>query len=253
MKLLLISLMAFAADPNYLREVEKFRAQTENELKADDGWLTVVGLIRLTEGENDAPAHMGKIIFSHGEAIYNGKALKPDIDIVRNGQASFFLIKRGGEFFIRVKDNGSALRRNFTGLKWFPVEEKWRIETKFTPFDRPKTILFDSHNGVKQSMESPGYVTFLRDGKEYRMDAVMDASRLFFIFRDATSNKSTYGAARFLYADPPKDGVVILDFNKAINPPCAFTPYATCPLPPPQNRLTLAITAGEKKYSDTIE
>jgi uncharacterized protein (DUF1684 family) len=253
MKFFLISLLALAADPSYLRDVEKFRVETENELKADDGWLTVVGLIRLTEGENDAPAHMGKIVFSRDQAIYNGKTLRPDVDTVRNGQVSFFLIKRGGEFFIRVKDNGSALRRNFTGLKWFPVDATWRIEARFTPFDRPKTILFDSHNGVKQPMESPGYVTFVRDGTQYRMDAVMDGSRLFFIFRDATSGKSTYGAARFLYADPPKDGLVTLDFNKATNPPCAFTAYATCPLPPPQNRLKVAITAGEKKYSDAIE
>lgn len=113
--------------------------------------------------------------------------------------------------------------------------------------------MFDSQNGVKQPMQSPGYATFTRDGKEYRLEPVIEGHELFFIFRDATSNKTTYGAARFLYAAFAKDGVVTLDFNKTINPPCAFTPFATCPLPPPQNRLTLAITAGEKKYSDAIE
>lgn len=113
--------------------------------------------------------------------------------------------------------------------------------------------LFDSQNQVKQPMESPGYVTFTHGGKEYRLEPVLEGKQLFFVFRDGTSNKSTYGAARFLYAAPVKDGTVILDFNKAINPPCAFTPFATCPLPPPQNRLALAITAGEKKYSDTLK
>jgi uncharacterized protein (DUF1684 family) len=114
--------------------------------------------------------------------------------------------------------------------------------------------LFDSQNGVKQPMQSPGFVTFTRAGKEYSLQPVWEGRELFFIFRDGTSNKTTYGAARFLYAEPAgKDGTVTLDFNKAINPPCAFTPYATCPLPPSQNRLTLAVTAGEKKYSDAVE
>jgi len=268
----LLATLALAADPSYTRDVEQYRAQRETTLKHDDGWLTVVGLFRLKQGDNrvgagepneialpaSAPAHVGKITFSKGQAIYyaNGKPgtiLRANVDIITIGTIKFFVIKRGEEYFIRVKDNNSAIRHDFTGLKWFPVDPSWKITAKMTPYDKPHTILFDSQNGVKQPMESPGYATFTRDGKEYRLEPVWEDHELFFVFRDATSNKSTYGAARFLYATASKDGSVILDFNKAINPPCAFTPYATCPLPPPQNRLTLAVTAGEKKYSDAIE
>ena len=268
----LLTAVALAADPSYTRDVEQYRAQRETTLKQDDGWLTVVGLFRLKEGDNhvgsgepneialpaSAPPHVGKITFSKGQAIYyaNGKPgtiLRANVDIITIGTVKFFVIKRGDEYFIRVRDNNSKIRRDFTGLKWFPVDPAWKISAKFTPNAQPKTILFDSQNGVKQPMQSPGVVTFTRDGKEYRLEPVTEGRELFFIFRDATSNKTTYGAARFLYAEPAMNGTVILDFNKAINPPCAFTAYATCPLPPPQNRLTLAVTAGEKKYSDAIE
>lgn len=260
----LLGFIALAADPSYFRGVEQYRAQREAALKQDDGWLTVVGLFRLKEGENEialpasAAAHLAKITFSNGKAIYYaegkpGTDLKPNVDIIRTGKSSFFVIKRGVEYFIRVKDNDSQIRRDFTGLKWFPIDPSWNITAKFTSYDQPRTMMFDSQNGVKQPMQSPGYATFTRGGKEYRLEPVIEGHELFFIFRDATSNKTTYGAARFLYADFAKDGVVNLDFNKTINPPCAFTPFATCPLPPPQNRLPLAITAGEKKYSDAIE
>jgi uncharacterized protein (DUF1684 family) len=268
----LLALTAFAADPNYVRDVEQYRAQRETTLKQDDGWLTVVGLFRLKEGENrvgagepneialpaPAPAHIGKITFSKHQAIYYadgrpGTVLRPNVDVITIGQIKFFVIQRGDEYFVRVKDNNSKIRREFTGLKWFPIDPSWKINAKFTPYDKPRTMLFDSQNGVKQPMQSPGFVTFTRAGQEYRLEPVWEDRELFFIFRDATSNKSTYGAARFLYAEPAKDGSVTLDFNKAINPPCAFTAYATCPLPPPQNRLTLAVTAGEKKYSDAVE
>jgi uncharacterized protein len=270
MKLFAIALLALAADPNYSRDVEQYRADREASLKKDDGWLTVVGLFRLKEGENRvgsgdeialpalAPAHAGKITFTKGQAIYYaegkpGTVLRPNLDVITLRNIKFFVIKRGEEYFVRVRDNDSKIRRDFTGLKWFPIDPAWKITAKFTAYDKPHTILFDSQNGVKQPMQSPGYVAFTREGKQYRLEPVLEGPELFFIFRDATSNKSTYGAARFLYAAPAKDGSVILDFNKAINPPCAFTAYATCPLPPPQNRLAVAITAGEKKYSEAVE
>jgi uncharacterized protein len=269
----LLAITAVAADPGYVRDVEQYRAQREASLKQDDGWLTVVGLFRLKEGDNrvgsaeaneialpaPAPAHVGKISFAKkGQAIYYaegkpGTVLRPNVDVITIGNIKFFVIQRGEEFFIRVKDNNSKIRREFTGLKWFPIDPSWKITAKFTPYNVRTVLQFDSQNGVKQQMESPGYVTFTRDGKDYRLEPVWEGHELFFIFRDATSNKSTYGAARFLYAEPSKNGSVTLDFNKAINPPCAFTAYATCPLPPPQNRLTLGVTAGEKKYSDAIE
>jgi uncharacterized protein (DUF1684 family) len=267
-----LAAIVLAGDPGYEKDVEQYRAHREAALKQDDGWLTVVGLFRLKEGENTvgsaesndvvlpspAAAHAGKIAFSKGQTIYYaegkpGTLLRANSDVITIGRIKFFVIKRGEEYFIRVRDNDSKIRRDFTGLKWFPVDPSWKITGKFTRYDQPKTILFDSQNGVKQPMKSPGVVKFTHAGKEYQMEPVLEGRELFFIFRDATSNKTTYGAARFLYAEVPKGDTVILDFNKAINPPCAFTAYATCPLPPPQNRLTLAVTAGERKYSDAVE
>lgn len=249
----LFAAAALAAEPGYVNDVGRYRAGRQAELLQDDGWLTVVGLFRLKSGENEIElprSGRAAVSFDGGRVLYGSRELKPNVDIVRLGRVNFFVIKRGDEYFIRVKDNDSPLRREFTGLKWFPIDSSWNLTAKFTAYDQPKTILFDSQNGVRQPMESPGFVSFSRDGKDYRLDPVIEGDRLFFIFRDATSGKSTYGAARFLYAAPAKDGTVMLDFNKTINPPCAFTPYATCPLPPPRNRLTLAVTAGEKKYSD---
>jgi uncharacterized protein (DUF1684 family) len=282
MKLLAVSILAalaFAGDSDtnkaadYIKDVEQYRAKRESTLRQDEGWLTVVGLFRLKEGDNtvgsgdknavvlpaSAPAKAGVVKFEQGKAIYYpadgrpGTLMQKDRDVITLGSVKFFVIQRGAESFIRVKDNNSDLRKNFTGLKWYPIDPSWRISAKYTPYDVPKTIEFDSQNGVKQNMRVPGYASFTRDGKDYRLDPVVEGRELMFIIRDATSNKTTYGAARFVYADAPKNGVVILDFNKAINPPCAFTAFATCPLPPPQNRLTLAVTAGEKKYSDAKE
>ena len=127
------------------------------------------------------------------------------------------------------------------------------MQAKFIPFDKPRKVMFDTLAGVKEEDESPGYVTFTRGGMEYRLEPVLDDGELWFIMRDGTSGKATYGASRFLYAALPKGGVkqagtVEIDFNKAENPPCVFTDFATCPLPPPQNRLSLAVTAGEQMY-----
>ena len=154
---------------------------------------------------------------------------------------------------VRIKDNDSAARREFTGLKWYPPDPSWRVQAKFVPWDKPHAVTFDTAVGVKETDESPGYVTFQRDGKEYRLEPVVDDNELWFVMRDQTSGKTTYGASRFLYAAMPKDGVkragtVEIDFNRAENPPCVFTDFATCPLPPPQNRLPLAVTAGEQMY-----
>jgi uncharacterized protein (DUF1684 family) len=165
----------------------------------------------------------------------------------------FIIIKREDKMGVRIKDNDSAARREFTGLKWYPVDPSWRVTAKYVPFDKPHTVTFDTAVGLKEQDESPGYVTFQRDGKEYRMEPVLDDNDLWFVMRDQTSGKTTYGASRFLYAEMPKGGVkqagtVEIDFNRAENPPCVFTDFATCPLPPPQNRLPLAVTAGEQMY-----
>ena len=276
----LLSSLAPAAgpDPTYRAGIAEWRRQHEAALKADGGWLTVTGLFWLKEGPNSigsgaandivlpasAPARLGAVKVSEDRAVFtastnsvtlNGKPVREaplryagPVDVISSGPLDLFPIKRGDRLALRMKDKNSALRKSFTHLSWFPVREDWRIAGKFVPLARHAKMVFDTVIGVPDIEESPGYVEFQRGGQTYRLQAADDEGQLFFVMRDLTSGKSTYAASRFLYADPPRNGVVILDFNKAENPPCAFTPYATCPLPPPQNRLALAIEAGEMKY-----
>jgi uncharacterized protein (DUF1684 family) len=164
-----------------------------------------------------------------------------------------YVIERGGRFALRVKDPESARRRSFRGLDWFPVRESYRVTARFVPYEPPKAIPIANVLGTVEPMPSPGYVVFSLNGREFHLDPVLEdpaAKELFFIFRDETAGKQTYPAGRFLYADLPKDGRVVLDFNKAYSPPCAFTSFATCPLPPRQNRLDVRIEAGEKRPAE---
>jgi len=271
--LVAIAVAAIAADSGaYQREIAKFRAERETKLKADDGWLTVVGLHWLKNGINtvgsdpytdaplpkSAPPMVGTIVLSKGKVHFkpaSGVQLKemdlktdvtPQYDRLTLGRVKFFVIEREDRFGVRVKDNDSEARRKFTGLRWYPVDPSWKVKAKFTP--SPHDVFFDTEVGVKEKDQSPGYVTFTRGGKEYKMEPVTEDDHLWFVFRDQTSGKTTYAASRFLYVPMPKDGFIEIDFNKAENPPCVFTDYATCPLPTPQNRLQLAVTAGEQMY-----
>jgi uncharacterized protein (DUF1684 family) len=170
-------------------------------------------------------------------------------DVAKVGRLSLFVIKRGEKYGIRLKDPESEYRREFHGIEVFPASAEYRVTAKWVA--EPAKIPILNVLGQTEEMKSPGYAVFRIHGQEYRLRPVLeadDAQELFFIFRDQTSAKETYGAGRFLYSEMPKDGHVVLDFNKAYNPPCAFTPYATCPLPPPENRLAVRIEAGEKKY-----
>jgi uncharacterized protein (DUF1684 family) len=265
----LLLLTSFAA---YQAEIEQWRAEREKRLKAEDGWLSVAGLFWLKEGDNSigadptcdvalpegsAPRRAGMITLKGGSAriaVANGPTSEMYSDasgrqnIVTVGRVKLLLISRGGRYAIRMKDNESPMRKNFKGLRWYPADEGWRIRAKFVAYPQPRKLVFNTVAGTKEEMPNPGYASFVRDGKEYRLDAAIDGPGLFFVFRDGTSNKTTYGGARFLNTENPSNGTVVLDFNRAVNPPCAFTLYATCPLPPPQNRLTLPITAGELKY-----
>jgi len=168
-------------------------------------------------------------------------------DIVTLGSLSMFVIQRGDRYGIRLKDLNSRLRREFAGLHYFPVDETYRVTTHLVR--DPKKIPIPNVLGQVQDTPSPGYVEFELHGQKLRLTPVEDApGELSFIFRDLTSAKETYGSGRFLDVELKKDGEVVLDFNKAYNPPCAFTPYATCPLPPKENRLAARIEAGEMKY-----
>jgi uncharacterized protein (DUF1684 family) len=264
-----------AAD--YAKEIADFRAARERSISSPDGWSTLVGLAWLKEGLNrvgsdpdaevalpaSVPARVGTIILKGKQAEFRpapgvkipAQELKEDTTILSIATVKFFLIQRADKFAIRVRDSDAPTRKGFTHLSWYPPDPVWRIEAKFVPWDKPHRMKFDTViDGVAEDDESPGYVTFTKDGHEYKLDAIVDDGELFLIFRDQTSGKTTYPAARFLYAEMPKNAKapasVVLDFNKAINPPCVFTAYATCPLPPPQNRLTLAVTAGELMYNN---
>jgi hypothetical protein len=165
------------------------------------------------------------------------------------GRLSLFVIQRSDKFGIRLKDPDSQYRREFKGIETYPAQEEYQVTAKWVAAPEKMPIL--NVIGQTESMDSPGYAVFTLHGQEYRLRPYLEtpgAKELFYVFRDQTSAKETYGAGRFLYSAMPLDGKVVLDFNKAYNPPCAFTPYATCPLPPPENRLAVRIEAGEKKY-----
>jgi uncharacterized protein (DUF1684 family) len=276
------------ADEAYRAGILKWRAEREQRLKADDGWLTVAGLFWLHAGSNaigsdpasdivlpagTGPARAGSIELDGrqitlrldtgpaasarvgGRPVAGPVTLKPDSagepDVLELGRLRLFVIERGGRFAIRLRDRESQARREFSGLHWFDVSEAFRISARFVPYPKPKPVTVPNVLGRMETMPSPGYAEFTVQGQPVRLDGVLeepDAKQLFFIFADATSGKETYRSGRFLYSDMPAADKVTLDFNKAYNPPCAFTAFATCPLPPKQNVLPVRIEAGEKTY-----
>src|SRR5262249_18755152 len=170
-------------------------------------------------------------------------------EVLTMGHLKMHIIERGGRYGVRLKDSDSERRKSFTGLRWFPISESYRVTARFVPVNPPAEIPIPNILGQVSDRTSPCYAVFNLNGQELRLDPVLeepDAEELFFIFRDGTSGKETYGAGRFLYTEKPHDGTVVLDFNKAFTPPCAFTPFATCPLPPRRNRLSVRIEAGER-------
>ncbi len=268
----------------YLESVNKWSENRESRLKEESGWLNLVGLFWLNEGENtfgsdsknnlvfpkDMPAKIG--VFSLidsvvtvklndnsevqiNDKLVNSEVLKSDIEdsttIMSYKNFKWFLIKRGDKFGIRLRDLNADLVKNFPGINRFPINSDWKITAKFYPYNPPKQINIPTIIGTVDVEDSPGYVEFEMNDQKYKMDAMKNGKGFFFVFADLTSGEETYGAGRFLSADAQNEnGKVILDFNKAYNPPCAFTKYATCPLPPEQNRLKLRITAGEKNFGN---
>jgi uncharacterized protein len=273
---------AFAAaapdGASYRASVEKWRQDYEADLKSDNGWLTVSGLFWLHGGENrfgsdplndivlpaPMPADAGSFEFHNGKTIVHVKPgvgatlhgakvataeLQPDSqDRLVLGDLTLYVHASGDRYAIRLKDKNSKLRKDFTGLHWFPVNESYRVDARFVPYDKPKTVMIQNMAGDAGPETIPGYVEFSLNGQTLRLDAEKDGSDLSFVFRDLTSGHETYGAARFLDAELGKDGHVVLDFNEAYNPPCAYNQYTTCPLPEPENRLRVRIEAGEKSY-----
>jgi uncharacterized protein len=269
-------------------EIEAWRAKRIANLKKEDGWLTLVGLFWPREGSNRfgldpktdrivfpeaaGGKAMGSLDLSRGVVTLRAEpdsgltaggvpvttlALRSDVEgpptVVKHGSVSFYLIKRGERLGVRVKDSRSPALLAFHGMDNYAIDLKWRFDARFDAYPAGKTIAIPNILGSVDQEKSPGAVVFDVGGKEFRIDAVIESGSedLFLIFGDQTNGVETYGAGRFLYTAPPdKSGRVVLDFNKAYNPPCVFTPYATCPLPPTQNRLAIRIEAGEKKFGE---
>lgn len=177
------------------------------------------------------------------------QADKPTVVGFNRGDASFIVIERGDRVALRVRDAMARTRTQFPGIDYFDIDPGFRFQARLEPAPAGATMEIIDVNGIIEQMPHIGRVHFEKDGQAYSLDAVDQGDgRLFFTFADRTSGHESYPAARFLYADPPgPDGIVDLDFNRAYNPPCAFTEFSTCPLPPPGNRLDLRVTAGEKK------
>jgi uncharacterized protein len=256
-------------------EVRQWQQRRDTNLRKEDSWLTLIGLHWLTEGENTvtltrAGAPPVWLLLSGGRAVLHpdpsmtvdGKPLTSDTPlladadqngptIVQMGSVRFNVIKRGDRYGLRVKDAQSPTRTGFKGLEYYPIDPKWRVTARFEAYHPPKKIPITDVTGMTSDNISPGALIFEVDGKEHRLDPIIEegSSEYFIIFRDATSRDTTYPAGRYLYAPQAKDGTTVVDFNRAYNPPCAFTDYATCPLPPLQNRLAIRIEAGEKKYA----
>ncbi len=165
------------------------------------------------------------------------------------GSVGLAVRERSGQTRLTVFDKQGEFVRARKALRWFPVEEHYRITAKFIPFDKPTTLSLPDSDGAQREYPSPGYVSFSVAGQTLTLQPIQSGDGLFFVFRDATSGKLTYGAGRFLNADEPRNGSVILDFNKATNPLCAYNAFVVCPMPPKQNRLPVAIPAGEMNYA----
>lgn len=273
---------AATLDPYYV-EIQKFQQEREAALRAENGWLTIAGLFFLSQPVtsfgsdplNDivlpagAPGRAGTFEVRDGKVhvkaapgvsfMLDGKPVteKPLVsdgegppDRLTLGDLQLWVHQSGERPSIRLRDKNSTLLKEFVGTSWFPINAAYRVEGTFEPYDRPTITEVPNILGDIDKLPALGLVSFTLNGQPRKMEAVAEPGDevFWFIFRDLTSEKETYPAARFLYMPAPVNGKMILDFNKAQNPPCAYNPYTTCPLPPEQNRLRTRIEAGEKAY-----
>ena len=273
----------------YRAEVAGWRKEREATITSRSGWLSVAGLFFLKEGRNpfgretgnalvlptSAPPRAGWFDLRQGRvfaqvnqgvtATFNNQIVRPETEIELKetddlgksdalvlGPLTLFVHMSGAKLAIRMLDAESSLLKNFTGLKWFPIDPRYRVAAQFVPFDTPQSVEVPNILGDVERYTSPGVLTFKLGGHEYRLQPFevgrQENRRFLIVFKDLTSGKETYGAARFVNAALPKDGSTIIDFNRAFNPPCAYNPFTTCPLPLPSNRLSVRILAGEKNY-----
>ncbi|MHB1023772.1 MAG: DUF1684 domain-containing protein [Acidobacteriaceae bacterium] len=275
------------------QNLEKWRTQQAADLTAPEGWLSLVGLEWIKPGDNSfgsaadnsirlpgsAPAHVGVLHLDDnlvtlgapangfpaglmvndqtavGGLVDTGEAHPTRLEV---GSLVMIVIHRGNQYYLRIKDALAPTLMNFNGLQWYAPDPRYRVQAKWTPYNPPLKRSIPDILGLMTDEVVPGVAEFTLHGQRLSLEPILEEpgdTQLFFIFRDKTSRKTTYGAGRFLYTKFPdhglsQPGTITLDFNRAQNPPCAYTPYATCPLPPKQNRLPIAIPAGERRYQE---
>jgi uncharacterized protein (DUF1684 family) len=267
---------------DYLSDLNDFRAKREASLRREYGWLSLAGLFWLAEGANPfgsaaenpiklpdrAPALAGAFTLNAGKVTANSAPdvsirindtplsgdvieLRPDVsgepDFLFIDDIRMVVIERGGQLAIRVWDPQRESRQNFVGCKWFEPNNKFQVTAKVQAYPEPKNVIMDDIVGIQRRAVMHALLAFELDGQQYRLEAErLDDSSYDLTFKDSTAGKDTYGAGRYLTTEIAEGDKVVIDFNKAYNPPCAFTEFATCPLPQQQNILNVAIEAGEQ-------
>jgi uncharacterized protein (DUF1684 family) len=274
----------------FAKEQQVWRDQRKSDLTQADGWTSLIGLHWLDPGAHYlgsdpdngirlamGPPHLGMIelrkggvrfvpekgmaVTLDGKPLAAAAALRSDDDSAGpsklgfdEGKGLLTVIKRGERYALRVKHADAPSRTGFKGIDYWPAQKGWRLSGTFRPHPPGRTLAIANIIGTTDDVPNPGAVEFVHGGRTYRIEALDEGDEgLFLVFADRTSGHGSYGAGRFLDAPKPDaQGHVMLDFNQAYNPPCAFTPFATCPLPPAQNRLDLVIDAGEKSYHSGV-
>lgn len=270
----------------YTQRINSWHDGRIQRLTADDGWLSLVGLFPLPPGTHtfgsaddnelqfpeESPAHAGLFTVAdtvvtltpapNVEMTLNDKPVREMVlaadtsedgpDKIQMGSIQFYVIEREGKRYLRVKDAESPLRKDFKGIERFDVSSKWRFDAELEPYNPPKMVTIPNVLGYDEVVQCPGALVFEKDGTTYRLEPMsQEGDELFVVFGDATSGHDTYGGGRFVYVDMPgPDGKTVIDFNKAYNPPCVFTEFATCPLPHRDNVLPFRVEAGEKAWGD---
>lgn len=270
---------------DYLQQITQWQAQRLDQLLAPSGWLNLTGFGWLKRGANrvgsaagndivlrSGPAHLGLLTLDENDEAW--LQLAPDCTAhiegsavrearllddgggaaaptqLRFGSASLYLIRRDGRIAVRARDDAGGGQQRFGGLEYFAVDPAWRLAADWIPFATPSKLRLQRRLGSVSTVEVPGEARFRWQGRTHTLLPYQEkpGGELFFVLGDLTSGKETYENARFLYAALPVDGKLVLDFNQTHNPPSAFTPYANCPLAPPENQLALRVTVGEKRY-----